>query len=541
MEMPGIPEGSVMTLREQVAETVAGELAAAARDCADGVALYHPDGSLTFAQLRDEVWRAAAGLAGHGVKPGTRVALWAPNTLDTAVALLGVLVAGGVVVPLNTRYRSHETAEILASARCEVVIAPSLFLGRQYAAQALDVAGDASVIALGDNPPQSAVPWGRLTTGPAAEEDAARLGQALAAQSGEDVVVIQYTSGTTGRPRGAMLRQGPMLATAATWCDVVGMRQGDVYPVTYPLSHVGGFKTGLLTTLTARATAVLIPVITAESVVAAINDRGATVFNGPPPVLRSVLAAARDGQLPAGTRIREVITGSAIVPPQLVRELAAELGVANVIIAYGLTEATGVCTMTRRGDSIDLVCETLGAPIEGVQVRIDPSAGPAGAGRAAGEIEVRGPNVMVGYLEDQASTAQVTHDGWLRTGDIGWIGEDGYVRIAGRAKDMVIVGGFNVYPAEIEHVIADHPAVSEAAVVGVPDERLGEVTVAYVVAAGQAAVAPGEVIEWCRERLANFKVPRKVWIVPSLPRGSVGKVAKPELRDRAVAALRGEG
>jgi HIP---CoA ligase len=529
-----------MTLREQVAETVAGELAAAARDCADGVALYHPDGQLTFAQLRDEVWQAAAGLAGHGVKAGTRVALWAPNTLDTAIALLGTLVAGGVVVPLNTRYRSHEMAEILGSARCEVVIAPSVFLGREYAAEALEVAGDASVIALGDNPPAGAVPWGDILGGPAGQ-DAARLDQVLAAQSGDDVVVIQYTSGTTGRPRGAMLRQGPMLATAATWCDVVGMHEGDVYPVAYPLSHVGGFKTGLLTTLTARATAVLIPVVTADSVVAAITGHGATILNGPPPVLRSVLDAARAGRLPASTRIREVVTGSAIVPPQLVRELVAELGVTNMIIAYGLTEATGVCTMTRRGDSVDLVCETLGAPIDGVQVRIDPSGERAAGERAVGEIEVSGPNVMVGYLEDPASTEQVMHDGWLRTGDIGWIGDDGYVRIAGRAKDMVIVGGFNVYPAEIEHVLADHPAVSEAAVVGVPDDRLGEVAVAYVLAASDAKVAPEELIEWCRERLANFKVPRKVWVVPSLPRGTVGKVAKAELRDRAVAALGGEG
>jgi HIP---CoA ligase len=524
-----------MTLRERVSETVAGELSAAARDSADGVALYHPDGSLTFAQLRDAVWRAAAGLAGHGVKPGTRVALWAPNTLDTAIALLGTLVAGGIVVPLNTRYRSHEMAEILASARCEVVIAPSLFLGRQYAVEALEVTGDASVIALGDNPPAGTVPWGRLSDAPS-EQDAAQLEQALAVQSGEDVVVIQYTSGTTGRPRGAMLRQGPMLATAATWCDVVGMHEGDVYPVAYPLSHVGGFKTGLLTTITARATAVLIPVVTADSLVEAITGHSATIFNGPPPVLRTVLAAARDGRLP-GARIREVVTGSAIVPPQLVRELVAELGVENVIIAYGLTEATGVCTMTRRGDSIDLICETLGTPIEGVQVRIDPAADQGADGRSIGEIEVSGPNVMVGYLEDPASTEQVMHDGWLRTGDIGWIGDDGYVRIAGRAKDMVIVGGFNVYPAEIEHVIADHPAVSEAAVVGIPDERLGEVTVAYALVAGGAEVTPGELIEWCRERLANFKVPRKVWIVPSLPRGAVGKIAKTELRDRAVAAL----
>jgi acyl-CoA synthetase (AMP-forming)/AMP-acid ligase II len=332
-----------------------------------------------------------------------------------------------------------------------------------------------------------------------------------------------------------------MLATSATWADVVGLRRGDVYPVTYPLAHAGGYKTGLLTTLAARATAVLFPVVSTEALVAAVSAHHATIVNGPPPVLRSLLSAVRDGLLPASTRIRTVVTGSAIVPPPLIRELSQVLGVADVINAYGLTEATGVCMMTRRGDPVELVCETVGTAIDGVQVRM------AGTGQT-GEIEVRGPNVMVGYLDDPAATAEVMDDGWLRTGDIGWIGDDGYVRIVGRAKDMVVVGGFNVYPAEVEHVLADHPGVSEAAVVGVPDDRLGEVVVAFVIppaASSATSLAtgpatgpdPDELVRWCRDRLANFKVPRRVWIVESLPRAAVGKIAKPELRERAIASL----
>jgi HIP---CoA ligase len=515
-----------------VSATIAAELSAAAAGCPDEVAIYYDAERRTFSELRRDVWQAAQGLVARDVRPGDRVALWAPNTLDAAVALVAVVVAGGVVVPLNTRYRRHEVTEILRRARCRMVIAPGAFLGRAYAAEALEVAGAAAVVALGGPTPVGAQPWPEVLAG-ATEAGRRELEARIAAQSGDDAVVVQYTSGTTGQPKGAVLRQGPMLATSATWAEAVGMRRGDVYPVTYPLAHTGGYKTGLLTTLAARATALLFPVVTTEALAAAISAHPATIVNGPPPVLRSLLTAVRDGLLPASTRIRTVVTGSAIVPPPLIRELSRVLGVADVINAYGLTEATGVCMMTRRGDPIELVCETVGTAIDGVQVRVAPQS--AGTGQV-GEIEVRGPNVMVGYLDDPAATAEVMDDGWLRTGDIGWIGGDGYVRIVGRAKDMVVVGGFNVYPAEVEHVLADHPAVSEAAVVGVPDERLGEVVVAFVVPSA-GAPAPDELVGWCRDRLANFKVPRRVWIVESLPRAAVGKVAKPELRERAIASL----
>jgi acyl-CoA synthetase (AMP-forming)/AMP-acid ligase II len=552
------------------AATIAAELSAAAAEHPDGIAICFEAERRTFGDLRRDVWHAARGLVAIGVRPGDRIALWAPNTLDAAVALLAIAVAGGVVVPLNTRYRRHEITGILQRAQCQLVLAPGSFLGRSFAAEALEVAGAARVVSLGGDDPAGARPWQQLVAAGDTEASGRELDTRIASQSGDDVVVVQYTSGTTGQPKGAVLRQGPMLATAATWSQVVGMRHGDVYPVTYPLSHVGGFKTGVLTTLAARATCVLFPVVSTETLVAAVSAHHATIVNGPPPVLRSLLSAAGDGLLPAQTRIRAVVTGSAIVPPALVRDLARVLGVADVIIAYGLTEATGVCTMTRRGDPLELVCETVGTAIEGVQVRIGPSpapggpdatgradgtGGPDGTGRTdgtggpdaispdaagperTGEIEVRGPNVMAGYLDDPAATAEVMDDGWLRTGDVGWIGGDGYVRIVGRARDMVVVGGFNVYPAEVEHVLADHSGVAEAAAVGVPDDRLGEVLVAFVVSSAASAPAPDALIGWCRERLANFKVPRQVWVVDSLPRGTVGKVAKADLRTLALASL----
>ena len=540
--------------QDRVAATIAGELSAAAEQCPDDIAVCCDTGQRTFSEYRRDVWQAAAALAACGLQPGDRVALWLPNTLDGATALLGVMVAGGTAVTLNTRYRAQEVAGILRRARCRLVIADGAFLGRNYAAEAAEVAGGIPVWCVGAGAPGGTRSWAQaLAAGTGQEQELARR---AAAASGDDIAVVQYTSGTTGQPKGAALRQGPMLATSAAWADIVGLRRGDVYPVTYPIAHVGGYKTGLLATLIARATTVLIPVITTETLAAAIRAHPPTVLNGPPPVLRSVLSALHDGLLPATTRIRTAVTGSAIVPPQLIRDLARDLGAADVINAFGSTEASGACTMTRRGDPVELVCETVGAAIPGVEVRIAPAADLVGAGSPdpespdlqrparVGEIEVRGGNVMAGYLDDPLATAAALHDGWLRTGDIGWIGPDQYLRIVGRAKDMLVVGGFNVFPAEVEHVLADHPGVAEAAVVGIPDERLGEVPVAFVVPAATAAGPGGpdldELIAWCRDRLANFKVPRRIWAAGSLPRVTAGKVAKPELRRQAIA-LAGRG
>jgi acyl-CoA synthetase (AMP-forming)/AMP-acid ligase II len=538
-----------MTVRQdRVSPTIAGELTAAAAEYPDDVAVYFGAGQRTFAEYRRDVWQAARGLLACGLEPGMRVALWMPNTLDGATALLGVMVAGGTAVTLNTRYRDQEVAGILRRARCRLIIADGDFLGRSYAAEAVPVAAGVPVLGVGADAPAGTRPWAEVLAAGDKGEPRRKLADRIAAQRGGDIAVVQYTSGTTGQPKGVALRQGPMLATSAAWADIVGLGRGDVYPVTYPIAHIGGYKTGLLAPLAARAATVLIPVITTESLVDAIRAHPPTVVNGPPPVLRSLLTALHAGQLPAATRIRTVVTGSSIVPPQLIRELARDLGVADVINAFGITEASGVCMMTRRGDSVERVCDTVGSAIPGVELRIAPppestgpeSAGPADAGpERVGEIEVRGPSVMAGYLDDPQATAETMHDGWLRTGDIGWIGADGYVRIAGRAKDMVVVGGFNVFPAEVEHVLTEHPGVTEAAVVGVPDERLGEVPVAFIVPAGDGT-APDALIGWCRGRLANFKVPRRVWITASLPRVTVGKVSKPELRDRAVALLAGE-
>jgi HIP---CoA ligase len=522
--------------------TIAAELAAAAVHSPDRPSIWFDGRQLSFADLHELVRAAARGLIAAGVAPGDRVAVWAPNTLDAAIVLLAVPVASAVTVPMNTRYRPREVCAIVESAGARVLLAPGTFLGRDYAGEAVQSCPGVRVVSFGSHP-RGATPWPELLT--AGHDHDAELNERIAAQAPDDVAVIQYTSGTTGRPKGAALRQGPMLDTARTWTGIVGLEPDDCYPVLYPLAHVGGFKTGLLTTLVRRTRVILFPVVDTDSLVQVISTHQPTVFNGPPPVLRSVLDAIAAGRLNPATRIRTVVTGSAIVPANLVTDLRAILGVADVINGYGLTEATGVCAMTRRGDPVELVCTTLGRPIDGVEVRIAPAdnTGSSDTGDRVGEIEVRGRNVMIGYVDDPAATAEVMDDGWLRTGDIGFIGSDGYIRIVGRAKDMVVVGGFNVYPAEVEHVLAEHPAIVEAAAVGIPDQRLGEVVAAFVVRApggtggtdnaGDTATLRAELAAWCRERLANYKVPRRIDVLASLPRGAVGKVAKDELRRAA--------
>ena len=493
-------------------------LTAAAADAADVPAMRYLDRTLTYRELDAAVRAGAAAWQSLGLRPGDRVGVWSPNTLDCAIALLAVVRAGGLIVGINARYTDSEAADLVRRAGCRFVAASRASHGRDLAAAAATFAGEggatalSTVVGLEDDWPRLVAEAGPMTPVPPSE-----------------LAAIQYTSGTTGRPKGAMLRQAPIIGTSATWARIVGLGRGDVYPVLYPLAHVGGFKTGLIATTHARATIVLLPVVSATSIVEVVAGGGVTVLNAPPTAQAYVLAARRAGQLPGDLGIRTVVCGAATVPPDLIRGMLDEVGVTTFINGYGLTEATGVCAMTRPGDPMDVVTGTIGRPIDGVEARVRPATDETSqpGGPVIGELEVRGYNVMAGYLDDPEATAEAIVDGWLRTGDLGWIDDAGNIHIAGRSKDLVIVGGFNVYPAEIEHTLVEHPAVVEAAVIGVPDERLGEVTAAFVVA--NATVSPDELVSWCRQRLANFKVPRQVRLVDDLPRTAAGKISKRDL------------
>jgi acyl-CoA synthetase (AMP-forming)/AMP-acid ligase II len=339
----------------------------------------------------------------------------------------------------------------------------------------------------------------------------------------EAISHIQFTSGTTGRPKGAMLRHRAMCGTTRAWCATTGLRPGDRYLVISPMFHISGHKTGVLACLTAGATILPQPVFDPVVVMQRVAAEGITVLPGPPTIYQTLLEhpARRDIDL---TSLRLAVTGAASIPPVLVERMRDDLGFATVITAYGTTEATGVVTMCRPDDDAVTVATTSGRAVPGVEVRID---------EVTGEILVRGYNVMAGYLDDAVATAAaIDEEGWFHTGDVGALDGDGNLRITDRLTDVFLVGGFNAYPAEIEAMMLRHPGVVEGAAIGVPDPPLGEVGPAFVVPRTGARPDAAALLAWLRDQLANYKVPRTVTFVETLPRNASGKVLKYELRGR---------
>jgi acyl-CoA synthetase (AMP-forming)/AMP-acid ligase II len=497
--------------------TIPALVASAAEAYGEAEAVADGERPVSFAELAILVRRAAGVCIDRGVEPGDRVGIWAPNTLDWVVAALGALSAGAALVPLNTRYKGEEAGWILDRSRASLTFVSPPFLGNDYPAMlgARDnvVILDASLWAT--DPP---------------EQTAAAVDRRLGLITGDDVGDVIFTSGTTGRPKGVVTTQSQTLRVFDTWAEVVGLRTGDRYLVVNPFFHTFGYKAGIIACLLRGATIVPQPVFDVPVVLDLIERERISVLPGPPTLYQSILDAPDRGDRDLSS-LRLIVTGAAVVPVVLIERLRDEMSVATVLTAYGLTEATGTVTMCRQGDDPETIATTSGRAIPDTEVQVvDPDGKPVATGEP-GEVVVRGYNVMSGYFEDPEATAQtIDADGWLHTGDIGVLDAAGNLKITDRLKDMFVVGGFNAYPAEIEQVLATHPGVAESAVVGVPDERLGEVGAAFVVARPGAPADPAEIIDWCRERMANFKAPRTVIVVDALPRNASGKVLKFELR-----------
>ncbi|MEU6595508.1 FadD3 family acyl-CoA ligase [Streptomyces sp. NPDC046881] len=495
---------------------------------------------ITYAELGARIERAAAACLARGVEMGDRVAVWAPNTLDWIVASLGAVSAGAVLVPLNTRFKGTEAADVLRRSGARLLFVTGTFLGTSYVASLRRAAGAGTpaagrplpalpalhrVVVLSDDAPPDFETWknflaaGEGVPGP----DVRARAQELTRSALSDIV---FTSGTTGRPKGAMITHGQTLRAYETWADLAGLRPSDRYLIINPFFHTFGYKAGVLACLMRGATMIPQPVFNVGTALANIAAERISVLPGPPTLHQQLLDHPARAAHDLST-LRLVVTGAAVVPLRLVERLREELGVGTVLTAYGLSEATGIVTMCRRGDDPKLIASTSGRAIPGTEVRV---AGPTGT---PGEVLVRGFNVMRGYYEDPEATSEaVTPDGWLRTGDVGVLDEAGNLRITDRLKDMFIVGGFNAYPAEIEQLLLTHPDVTDAAVIGVPDPRLGEVAKAYVVRRPHSHLTSDDLITWSRREMANYKVPRSVEFLPCLPRNASGKVLKGELRGR---------
>jgi HIP---CoA ligase len=497
----------------------------------DHDALITEDRAFTATGLRDEVHRAAAALIALGVQPGDRVAIWSPNTWHWAIACLAIHHAGAAMVPLNTRYTATEASDILARTDAPVLFGMGRFLGN-------DRVGDLDRTALPALRHIVRIPidaddgtWDDFIA-PGSEPWAkdAVLARAAAVEP-DDVSDILFTSGTTGRSKGVLCAHRQSLSASASWAANGEISSDDRFLCITPFFHNFGYKAGILACLQTGAT--LIPHLTFDPLRAlqAIEQHRITVLPGPPTIYQTMLdhPARRDYDL---SSLRFAVTGAATVPIVLVERMQTELDIDIVLTAYGLTEANGMGTMCRADDDAVTVATTCGRPFAGFELRIDQAGDDAG--QKSGEVLLRGPNVMLGYLDDpEATAAAIDADGWLHTGDIGAVDEAGNLRITDRLKDMYICGGFNVYPAEIEQALARLQGVADAAVIGVPDERLGEVGRAFVVTRAGSALDEAAVIAYTREHLANFKAPRSVRFVDTLPRNAGGKVLKTQLREMA--------
>jgi HIP---CoA ligase len=492
-------------------------------------ALVTPDRRLTFAELRDEVRGAAAAMIDLGVRAGDRVAIWSPNTWHWVVACLATTYAGGVLVPLNTRYTAGEGPDILARTGAPLLFASGEFLGADKAASidrdALPNLRHIVRVPIEKNDGT----WDEFM---AQGEKTGALDSVdirAAAVKPDDVSDILFTSGTTGRSKGALCAHRQSLAGSAAWAQCGQITSEDRYLCINPFFHNFGYKAGILACLQTGAT--LIPQLTfdPEQAMAAVAEHRITVLPGPPTIYQTLLDHPKRGNYDLSS-LRFAVTGAAVVPVVLIERMQSELDIDIVLTAYGLTEANGFGTMCRADDDAVTVATTCGRPMADFELRI---AGAHAAGET-GEVLLRGPNVMLGYLDDpEATAAAIDSDGWLHTGDVGRVDDAGNLKITDRLKDMYICGGFNVYPAEIEQVLARLDGVVESAVIGVPDERLGEVGKAFIVTKPGFDLDEQTVIAHTREHLANFKTPRSVEFLDVLPRNPGGKVVKPLLRERA--------
>src|SRR5262245_16244438 len=529
-------------------ETIPGAALAsiAARPAAEAVV--EPERRVTYGELGELVDASTRAMIGAGLGPGDRVAIWAPNGLAWIVAALGAQCAGAALVPINTRFKGEEAAWPLSASKAPLLVTTVGFLGTDMVGM-LSSAETAlpalrRIVLLPGSQPTKEVPdavevekWSEfLTRGDEVDRPAATARRESVRPT--DPSDVLFTSGTTGRPKGAVMSHGQTVRLFREWSDFAGLVPGDRYLIVNPFFHMFGYKAGWLASLMCGATIFPVPVFDVPAVLSLVERERITFLPGPPTLYRSILDHPDRREFDLGS-LRVAVTGAADIPVTLIEEMRAELPFRSILVGYGLTEA-GTCTGSHPDDDAETLATTVGRAMPGFEIVVADTDGQELPRGETGELLVRGRGVMQGYLDDpDATAAAIDQRSFLHTGDLATMDERGVVRIVGRLKDMILVGGFNVYPAEVENALLAHEAIAQVAVVGLPDARMGEVPVAYVVPAAGAAIDADAIVAWARERLANYKVPRHVVALRALPINASGKVVKQELRDRAAAELAG--
>ena len=500
---------------------------------ADLDAMVDGDDRWTYAEYGTRIRGAGRGFLAADMDKGDVYSIWAPNMSEWAVAALGGYLAGAILVPINTRFKGRETAYVLRRSHARVLFTVTDFLDTDYVAMLRDAHEELpdlrEIVVLRGPVPQGCISFDEFVA-----RGATRSEDALAARSAlvqpDDVCHILFTSGTTGAPKGAMLVQDAVCRVYKVWSDLIGLRPGDRYLVVNPFFHSFGLHCGILVSLMKGACVIPQAVFDVPQMMERVQAERVSMLPGAPAIYQTILNHPDLASFDLSS-LRLAVTGAATVPVELVHRMHDTLGFEVVVTGYGLTETSGTATMCRHDDDPETIANTSGRAVPDVEVTVVDAEGHEVAHGQPGEILVRGYVVMKGYLDDPEQTAAaIDIDGWLHTGDIGVMDERGYLQITDRVKDMFIVGGFNAYPAEIESAMLRHPDIGQVAVVGVPDERMGEVGMAFVVPKPGAQPDPKQIVAWCREEMANYKAPRFVEIVDAFPLNPSGKVLKYELR-----------
>jgi fatty-acyl-CoA synthase len=537
-------------------ETVGGVLGRTAGSFPDHDALVFPGLGLRWSwrELDERVDRIASALIGLGVGRGEHVGIWSMNVPEWVVAQFAAGRIGAVLVNVNPAYRIQELKDALAMADVATLIVGAPFKGSNFVAMVESLCPEVAeatsrewssarfprlkrLIALGDRPGPGWSTWADLEASD--EASRAELAERAGSARAGDVYNIQFTSGTTGLPKGAMLTHRNVLMNAYYTGERLRYSAEDRVCVPVPFYHCFGCVLGtLVCAVYGSAIVVPAPSFDAGATLAAIAAERCTSVYGVPTMYVAQLEHPGFARFDLRS-LRTGIMSGAPCPLPLMEKVVSSMGIREVCIGYGQTEASPIITFTDVDDPIEVRVGTVGHPIPGLEVKlIDPGAGQELGVDQAGELCVRGHCVMAGYYNNPEATARaIDGDGWLHTGDLARRRADGNYRIVGRSKELIIRGGENIYPPEVEEFLHRHPAVAEVAVAGLPDARYGEVVAAWVVARSGASVTPDELRDYCQGQIAHFKIPRFIMIVESLPRTVTGKIRKHVLKENAIGEL----
>ena len=491
-------------------------------------ALISENETLSFADLDNLSTNIATHLIDLGILQGDRVAIWAPNMNEWVLAAIAIHKAGGVLVPINTRMKGKEAAYILNNSEAKILFSVKTFLGIDYIKllEKEDLPYLEHQIALDEDKAEDS----NLAFSYLKEQT---LNLEMPEVSETDMADIIFTSGTTGKPKGVISSHLQNIKVFDYWSTYIGLTENDRYLIVNPFFHTFGYKAGWLAAVMKGATAYPCPVFDADKIIETINEQKISMLPGPPTLYQSILTSKLINTLEISS-LRLGVTGAASIPVQLIKDMKEKLGFETVITAYGLTESTGVVTMCTPNDDYETIATTSGCAIADVEVKCVNQDGEEVGIDEPGEILVRGYNITQGYFNNPEATREaIDRDGWLHTGDIGMLDANGYIKITDRSKDMFIVGGFNAYPAEIENILCDHPAISQAAVVGIEDERMGEVAKAFIILKPDQDLDADSLLQWSKDNMANYKVPREVEFVRELPTNAAGKIMKYLLKDES--------